>query len=225
MARQEVQRMTTGKLTALYAWLATPDIKFKAEGEYYVTAVVDPESAEWKELEMFLTPLVEEALEKAREGVKPADAKLIVAVEPWTDELDSEGDPTGRIKLRFKQNAKVTRKRDNKVFDIRPKVFDAKGVEIPVKRIPQVGKGSVVRVRFSTFPYVQKGDPKRKVPPAAGISLRLEAAQLVEVVAYGKDAADFGFGEEEGYTFDPNAAPYESFESEDSGNNTDNSDF
>jgi len=210
MAKQIYPSSITGMVTSLFAWLSTPDTKFKEQGEYYITVAVPRDSKEFAQIQAFLTPLLDKASENAKEGAKPAEANKIISVAPWTPETDADGEETGRMKLRFKQQANVTRKSDGKVFHIQPLVYDTKGAQIMPTDIPVVGMGSNVRVSYEVSPYLQKGDPKRGVPPASGVSLRLKAVQIVDLVnGRGASAADFGFGEEEGSFVSREKTPFD----------------
>ena len=111
---------------------------------------------------------------------------------PFTDELDEDGKPTGNVILKTKLKSRVVKK-DGTFFDQRPKVFDAKGVLI--SKVPQIGPGSTVRLSVSFNLY--------NTAIGAGLSLRLEAVQLLDLIEKGsRDAKGYGFGEEDGFEAD-----------------------
>jgi hypothetical protein len=111
---------------------------------------------------------------------------------PWSDEEDREtGEPTGNVLIRTKLKARVVVKGTGKVFDQRPKAFDAQGKLIP--EMPNVGPGSTVKIA---------GQVNCWHTSKAGCTLWLEAVQIINLVEsnFGGDTAEsFGFSELEGY--------------------------
>lgn len=183
--------------TAQYPRLNKPDTKFKADGEYKVTLVLDAATAE---------PLIEqidaamaESLVKARRE-NPAKAKTIKGAsdKPYKIETDNDGNETGNYKFNFKMSAKVT-KRDGTSYEQKPAVFDAKLRPIPAT--VNVGGGSTVRVKFEMYRFYT-------ALVGAGVSLRLLAVQILDLVEYSRNGAE-GFGEEEGYAAEDTATDIE----------------
>lgn len=201
MAQKKKEVKTTPKMLTRFSWVKQPDTKFKAEGEYSVSAILPEDSPECKEFQAYLEEQVDFSYEQAMDGAKPAVQKKIQKVYPWTEEEDDEGELTGNIMFRFKQQANVTSKKDGKTYHIQPKVFDGKGKQIEGKAIPFIGSGSTVKVNFSPWPYFHAKDKE------AGISLRLNGIQILNLVSGGGSAEDYGFdAEEDGYEFDEDSA-------------------
>jgi hypothetical protein len=85
-------------------------------------------------------------------------------------------------------NAKVTFK-DGTVKPMKPFFYDAKQKQLLV--CPNVYGGSVLKVNFSPAPYYAASSK------SAGISLRINAIQIIELVTGGGgNASGFGFAEE-----------------------------
>lgn len=126
---------------------------------------------------------------------------------------------TGEVCLKFTKKASgIVKKgpREGKPWSSRPTLYDAKGQIIKgtpilqngrrVKdkagndtfKFPNIWGGSEGKVSFSVSPYFIPGTA------AAGLKFMLDAAQIIELVSNGSRSADsHGFGEEEGYGYDP----------------------
>lgn len=71
-------------------------------------------------------------------------------------------------------------------------IFDASGADISGK-IGEIGNGSKVKVAYELVPFFMSDKNY-------GISLRLTAIQVLDMVEFGAESADeFGFGKEEGF--------------------------
>lgn len=108
---------------------------------------------------------------------------------PFKDQLDKDGNETGLVEFRFRKNERT---RKGMVLQ-RPAVYDSKKNTWPVDML--IGNGSQVKVAFSAWGWEDKLGKK-------GISLSLEAVQVLDLVPYeARDPAD-AFGEENGYVVD-----------------------
>jgi hypothetical protein len=121
----------------------------------------------------------------------------------FAEELDKDGDETGRILINFKMKASGVTKTGKK-WSQKPTIFDAKGKEM--KNPPDIYGGSTLRVSFETI-----GGPVASAKTFY-LSNRMLAVKLLALVARGGYSADsLGMGEEEdGYEAedaDLNAAP------------------
>src|SRR5699024_3019131 len=100
--------------------------------------------------------------------------------------------------------------RKGRRWNRKPQFFDAKGK--PMLKVPDIWGGTVGKVSFSfvTDGYFIPGTG------ACGISLQLEAVQIIDLVSAGQRSADdYGFGEEEGYEHDDEAFKADASEDED----------
>lgn len=189
---------------AQYPRLTKPDTKFKADGEYKVTLVLP--GAEAAPLIDLIDKAMAESLVTARRE-NPTKAKTIKAAtdKPYKAVTDDEGNETGDYKFNFKMAAKVTSRTTKESWEQKPDLFDAKG---KVLINPKIGGGSKVKVAFELFPFYT-------ALIGAGVSLRLRAVQVLDLVEYNsRSASGYGFGEEEGYEAgdQPDNAPAEKVE-------------
>jgi hypothetical protein len=99
------------------------------------------------------------------------------------------GDDTGNVEFKFKLKAKV-RKRDGTTYEQQPAVVDSK--RVPLTKETLIGNGSKVKIAFEPVSYVMPSTKK------AGVSLRLKAVQVIDLVEYGNSATSV-FDEEDGY--------------------------
>ena len=138
-----------------------------------------------KELDVLFEKAIDAAVEetgKTRDKIRTTD--------PY--EVNQE---TGDVSLKFKLKAKVTTKSGD-VFSQKPIVVDAKRQPI-TKEIP-LWNGSLVRVGYQVIPYYTS-------LAGAGLSLRMKSVQILEAIEGANEATTI-FSEEDGYSFDPDAA-------------------
>lgn len=182
MTKPKKPRYTTPAGVAQYPWLNKPDTKFNPDGEYKVNLEVDSESAQ-----ALVTFLDEQFAQAVAQAKKANPGKKIKEGSPGY-EVNEE---TGKVTFKFKTKAKVTTKSGD-TFDQKVALFDAKGK--PLSPAPNIGGGSKIKVAFEVMPYYTS-------MVGAGLSLRVKAAQIIELVEFtgGGNAESYGFGEEEGY--------------------------
>lgn len=201
----------TPKGTFVWPRLNAPDTKFKPEGEYSVKLRLTGEQAEplierinkaaqagFEQIKAELEQKMAEAKTGADKGkLKTALSKLTLQEPSVKAAYDDEGNETGDFEFAFKMPASGVYKtgpKKGQKWTARPDVFDAKGKKLEV--IPDIWGGTVGYVAFELRPYYT---PASNV---AGVSLRLTAVKLIEVVSggQGRDANAYGFGgEEEGF--------------------------
>lgn len=190
-------RYTTPKGTAKYPWLSTPDTKFNPDGDYKVTLSVPV--AEADTIMQFLDEQLaaSEALAKKNNPGK----KVKVADAPY--KIDEEN---GTLEISFKLKARVTMQNGDS-FEQKPALFDAKGK--PLTDV-NVGGGSKIKVSYECVPFYT-------ALIGAGISLRLRAVQVIDLVEFtgGADAGAYGFEEEDGYAAQSDSSPFNDGEDED----------
>jgi len=109
----------------------------------------------------------------------------------YTEVFDAKTEePTGDVEFSFKMKASG-KKRDGGRWSRFPALFDAKGQTFP--KGVDIWGGTTAKVAFQPRPYFISGSGQ------AGVSLSLEAVQVLELVAGGtRSAEQYGFGEEEG---------------------------
>jgi len=208
--KPKVPRYTTPAGVAAFVWLNTPDTKFKADGEYTVSLIMDAEAAQplIETLEAALKEAHDVAvasyMTKLEEAKGPQKAKLKAKGEVntgdfYTPYYDDDGNETGEVIFKFKMNASFVKKEngEDKVIRMSPQMFDAKGVKL--NSPPNVAPGSILKINFSPNPYYVDATH------TAGIQLRLNAVQIIELKTFGGggDAGSYGFQAEEGYESNP----------------------
>lgn len=201
---RKIPTLKTPTGTAVYPWLDAPDTKFNPDGEYRTKLLLPQEAA--KELIAEIDRQAAEALAMAKvEAVQKAKSKkeekallerCKPAKPPYKLVEDDDGNETGEVELSFKTKALVKPKKGDP-FKVKPSMFDAKGAEIK-PALPLRG-GSKIKVAFQIVPFFT-------ALIGAGVTLRLQAVQVIEAVTTGGggSAASFGFEAEDGYEFDPN---------------------
>ena len=199
MTTQKENKRITPKGKALYPKLRAPD-KFNeaAEPRYKISVQFDHEGTK------YMQDLIQKELEKAKGSDNFKGKKW--SKNPFLGYSEND---QGEVTFNFYTKAEVVSKKTKEIFKKPPiPVFDAKLV--PFNGV--FGNGSTVRVDFSPTAYHTSST-------VCGVALYLNAVQLLELVEYGsgKNASDFGFGEEEGFTgeatgFEPDTGDTESDE-------------
>ena len=173
--------------TALWAKVFEPDTKFNPLGDYSIN------------LQMPLADSV--AMSEQLDGIVQAKFKEAIKEDPrLKNTLTTQdvcqpvydrdtGDNTGNVEFKFKLKAKV-QKRDGTYYEQQPAVLDSK--KVPMGKDTLIGNGSKVKVAFEPITYVMASTKK------VGVSLRLKAVQVIDLVEYGQSAASV-FDEEDGY--------------------------
>ncbi|WP_448955700.1 hypothetical protein [Labrys neptuniae] len=236
-AKKQLVKMTSPKLTLVFPKLSDVDYGSndypKPDGEYSTKGKANAEDAAIKAFIAKLEPHYKAAETKAEEEfakLKVETRKKLGGVKMnslFTTLYDQETEePTGEIEFKFAMAASgVVKKgpREGKVWTARPDLFDAKGLPIkgtpvlnpdgshqkdkagkPIFKMPAIWGGSTARVSFELSPYFIPGTG------AAGLKLKLIAAQIIEMKSGGsRSASDYGFGEEEGYSYEGEENSYE----------------
>ena len=203
-----------------YPALVTPDFGTKEypkeAGEYKVVLILT--EAEAAPLIEKLKPIFDEAVSEGQEKFSELKVearkklKELKVNDFYTVEYDKETEEeTGNLLFKFSMNASGKSKKDGKIWNRKPALFDAKGK--PLRGVKNIWGGSVGKVSFEAAPYFISGTG------AAGLKLRLNAAQIIELNEGGnKTSEGYGFGEEDGYEASP---PNESGFSDESGESSD----
>lgn len=209
--RPEAPKFNTPKVTFKFPRLGVADTKFKAEGEYSVK-VVGPKAA-FAALIAKLEPLHKEAVKRGKAAYaalpvatrKKLDAKGGFTINPLFNLVyDDDEKETGEIEMNIKMVASGTYKsgpKQGKTWTRKPSVYDSKMKPMDGSKVWGGSKGYV-----SFEVGIDKdGQPGYFIPGtgAAGLSLKLQAVQVIELVQGGsRSASDYGFAEEEGHEDD-----------------------
>ena len=214
MTKKKRERFVSPKGIAVWPRLNDPDTKFKPEGEYSVDLAFAEGDVEGQKLVRFLEKRRDE-LHAEWASENPKKAKRCEIADVFKEELDEEGNETGRILIKFKMKASGTSKRTGKPFTMRPDLFDAKGKKLTV--LPQVGGGSELKVSYEIGASFVESAKKFY------LTCYMVAVQIVELVEFGqRNAKEYGFGEEEGYEADD--TPFPAGDSDDDDDSSDDAD-
>jgi len=173
--------------TALWAKVFEPDTKFNPLGDYSINLQMPlADSAAMSEkLEDIVQAKFKEAIEK-----DPRLKNTLSTQDVCQPVYDRDtGDDTGNVEFKFKLKAKV-QKRDGTYYEQQPAVLDSK--KVPMSKDTLIGNGSKVKVAFEPISYVMSSTKK------VGVSLRMKAVQVIDLVEYGNSATSV-FDEEDGY--------------------------
>tara|TARA_R110000772_G_scaffold194552_3_gene305296 strand:+ start:715 stop:1323 length:609 start_codon:yes stop_codon:yes gene_type:complete len=182
MNKIQNENIVTPAGRAIYPWLINPDTKFNALGEYKVSLSLNTSEAEP------LIKKIDEAMEKAK-TLAPEGKKVKVSDPPYFNEVDGDEQETGNVLFKFKSKAQIQTK-DGKTIKITPKLFDSKGTLL--KDVTEIWGGSTIKISADIAPYFVGA-------VGAGVSLRLKAVQIIELVTGGNNADSYGFESTEGY--------------------------
>lgn len=214
--------MVTPKGTFRYPALTKPDYgneQFpKPAGEYKVQLILTESNAQ--SLIEKLQPLYDAAISEGQakfKELKVEQRKKLGELKQndlFATEYDQDTEePTGNLIFKFTMMASGISKKDGKKWERKPAVFDAKGK--PLKDVSIWG-GTEGKVAFECNPYFIPGTG------AAGLKLRLKAAQIINLVSGGGgNSGSFGFGEEEGYEAEDTPAEQNGFKEEEDGSDKD----
>lgn len=173
--------------TAMWAKVFEPDTKFNPDGDYSINLQMPAAKAApmCEKLDSIIQAKFDEAIEK------DPRLKNTLTTQPSSNPVYDRdtGDDTGNVEFKFKLKAKV-RKRDGSTYEQQPAVVDSK--RVPMTKETLIGNGSKVKVAFEPVSYVMPSTKK------AGVSLRLKAVQVIDLVEYGNSATSV-FDEEDGF--------------------------
>jgi hypothetical protein len=192
---------TTPRGSFVYPALTKPDYgneQFpQPDGVYKVNLRMTEEDAE--PLIAKLTPVWEQAEKDGQEAfdaLPVANRKKLKNGFQMNDmferEYDKETeDETGFVIFKFKMKASGKNKKGEK-WTRKPGLFNAKGVAL--KNPPNIWGGTEGKISYEISPYFIAGQGQ------AGLSLRLQAVQILDLVSEGsKSASGYGFQAEDGY--------------------------
>jgi len=186
MAKNQYEKMVSPAGIAVWPYLNSPDTKFDngGAGEYKVSVKLTEDAAQ---------PVIDKLQKildqyQAEEISQNPKVKQFTPRLPIEEEVDDQGNLTGNWLLKVKQKAQITTA--NGIVDMKVALFDA-------KRRPtnaEIGGGSTLKVATTIIPYTM---PSNK---AVGISLRLYAVQVLNLVEGGSESDGSMFDVEDGFS-------------------------
>lgn len=200
---------TTPRGVFRYPALDKPDYGNKAfpkpNGSYKVQLILSPADAE--PLIAKLQPIHEKAIADGKvefSKLKVEARKKLKELQVndlYSPEFDKDTEEeTGNVIFKFEMAASgVNAKKEP--WSRKPAIFTASGK--PMVKVPPIWGGTEGKISFEAAPYFIPGTG------AAGVKLRLNAVQILELVSGGqRDAGAYGFGSEDG--FEPDETTEES---------------
>lgn len=185
--------VTTPPGLAVFPHIAQPDTKYNADGEFTVALRLDlSDSATTYKINKTL--YATGAAGFVKEITSRIDVIASAATNPvknlfFKPVLDESGRETGLVDAKFKMKA-IVRPRGSESWSQEPRVFDSAGN--PVLPRPNVGGGSLLRVSAELVPY-------DGLNPGCGLTGRLKALQILELVEATGGAESLGFDVENGF--------------------------
>ncbi len=171
---------------AKWAKVFEPDTRFVEDGEFS-TQVIMSEAEAASVCEQF-DALIDEAYDKAVKE-KPA-LKASLSKRPVTEpEIDQDGNETGDVVFKTKLKAIVRAKNGNS-YKQKVQVVDSK--RKPMGSDLAIGNGSVIKAAVEPVTYVMASTKQ------VGVSLRLKALQVIDLVESGASAESI-FDDEDGF--------------------------
>lgn len=168
--------LTTPKGTAVYCWVNTPSTKFNKEGVYSTKLRLKASDPFITKMDALFDQLYKSYLEES--GLK----KCKQADRPWKVETDKKtGEDLDTVLLSFKRKA-LRGPLEARTPAGPPLLVDNHGK--PVTQA--VGSGSTIQVGFAVNPYFTAS-------LGFGLTLKLDAVMVHELVGYTAKAEDYDF--------------------------------
>lgn len=175
-------KFTTPTGIAQFPWITEPDTRFNADGDYKVNLLLSEADA---------APVIAK-LEKVwadfQGSLTGPKSKKAPSSMGFDKEYTEDGDETGNVIFKIKTKAKFTKK-DGSVVTRKVDCFDAKGQPFTPDNL---WGGSKIKVNVTAIGYDAGGN--------LGVTLKMNAVQVIELNAGGGNSQSYGFGEEEGFT-------------------------
>lgn len=198
MAFTPAPKMVTPRGTFIWPRLNEPDTKYVAEGVYEVKLAFDEgtdlasfKAKVQKQIDKKFDEITGQLVDDGKAGLAKKITKRDLDDIFKAEEDEATGDETGRIVIKAKMKASGIAKKTGKRWQRKPDIIDAKGNKIA--NPPSIGGGTEGKLCVELAPYYAANDK------VVGVSLRLEAAQIIKLVSFGeRSASDYGFDEEDG---------------------------
>ena len=173
------ENIVTPKGVLVYPHLNKADTKFDKDGVWRASLRLPK-----KEAENLMKDLTDKITANATAETQKRGKQVKAANNPFSD------DGEGNILFNFKMKASGTRNTGER-WNQKPILYDSKGnIFDPKDKI--IWGGTEAKVAFQPVPYFVGSI-------GAGVSLRLKAVQILNLVTGGADATSFGFKEEDGF--------------------------
>lgn len=202
------EKWTSPAGEANWVFVDKPRPKYRKPDEHEYTATVNITKPQYEELVKFFTPKAEkikaDAIAAAKNKKEANELKECELHLPVKANIDPEtGEPDGTYSISAKRNSTWFNQKTNETVQVTIPVFDSSAPPKPMKSV-KIGRGSKIKIACSLVPFAMAATGK------AGISLSLEAVQVIDLVPVGSsnDPKSFGFGGEAGgYTASEESEP------------------
>ena len=173
-----------------FPWLNKPQTEINGapcKPAWTAPMVFTANDEQWIDTKTVINALVEDSY-AAAVAAKPAKKKLIERAYPYQMMTDEDGEETGKVKLKLKQNYSYINKKTGEEVFIYPDLIDRYGKRLDRTKT-LIFSGSTAVAVFTSRPYFMESTNK------AGISLDLKAVQIKNLVTAGggRSAASYGF--------------------------------
>ena len=191
--------VVTPRGSASWVKIKDPDTTFDSDGIFSANIVFDPEAEDVQKFISNLEKLRDKAFAEVKRDLAPAKAKSLVVKDVFFEEMDSEGNETGKIFLKTKTKAKGVDRNGNEYKTTIP-VFDEKGIE-QKDWSALIGNGSVIKLQVWANPYYMANGN------FVGITLKLKKIQIIDLIKY--EAGGETFTDESGSGFEDTSENFE----------------
>lgn len=189
--KKEYETFVSCRFPASWPQLNAPDTKYNKDGVWHTKGILDPSKPEEAAQIAFLEERHEAFIEELKESLTPKQKKTLIINPIVTDELDENGDETGKKTISFKMYA-TGKDKDGNPKKREPRFFDAKGQKITLAQLPKLAGGSILKIEYAISGY--------NTPKGSGITLYLNNVQVIKAVEYtGGGGSKFG-DEGDGFT-------------------------
>ena len=205
--RKPNTKITTAAGIAQYPYIDKPDGKFPVENPkdvYKVNMILEDDEKTRGQIDLMeeerdakhaqvLKDLKAKLKEATPAGKKKVQKKIdaLEVADVYEVHYDDAGEESGKVILKFKMNAEVMNAK-KEVFVQKPNVFDCSKPPVSLEGVA-IWNGSTLKVAGEIVPYFMESTNQ------VGVSLRLKAVQVIQLVGPGQaDAASYGFDGEDG---------------------------
>ncbi len=188
----------TEKGKAMWAFVSTPDKRWKAEGEYKVNLIMD-KGKDAAKLIADLEAVRDEFYDIITADMKPAQLKKVSKREVYSDFLDADGEETGEFEFKFSCNAGGVRK-DGTPWTARVGIYDAKLTKVTKKM--NIGNNSIIQVNYTPSAYMLNTDS------SVGVKCYLNDVMVHKLVDFGGTPAFAASDASDGFTYDEGAPQF-----------------
>ena len=192
-ANMKNERITSPTGVASWPYLTEPDTKFDVDGKYKITLLIPVADGG----DEFVGMLEEK--HTAHYDMFCADKGEALKKSDLPVKMITDDDGIQQYQIKFSLKAKG--ERNGKKWEQRPMLFDAgmKPITGPALDSINVGSGTTCRIGFEVCPYYTG-------MIGMGLSLRLKAVQIIDLVSYESASTGFDFKESDGYVSEDNTS-------------------